>query len=182
MNELLNIILSGLFFILPAGIANMVPVFVKDLKFLNIPIDNNKTFRGKPIFGKNKTWRGLVFATLAGGLVFYLQRFLLGINFFKEISIIDYAAAPILLGFLLGFGAIFGDLIESFFKRQLNIKSGRPWPVFDQMDFVIGALLFSFIIFIPPWQIVVAILVVTPILHPILSFLGYYLGLKKDKW
>ena len=35
-----------------------------------------------------------------------------------EISLIDYSDFSLLLGFLLGFGAILGDLVKSYFKRN----------------------------------------------------------------
>src|SRR5437773_6411567 len=45
-----------------------------------------------------------------------------------------------LLGVLFGAGAMAGDSAKSFFKRRLGVEPGRPWIPFDQLDFVLGAL------------------------------------------
>jgi len=53
------------YFMLPAYFANMAPVIMKNIfKNLAFPIDLNKKINNKPIFGKNKTFRGLFFGIL----------------------------------------------------------------------------------------------------------------------
>ena len=121
--------------LLPAGIANMSPVLFKSINFLKFPVDFNKKFRKKPIFGKNKTYRGFFFGILMAIITVHIET-LLGVDNFVGFS------NPLLLGLLLGFGALFGDLIKSFFKRQLNIKPGKPFIPFDQLDWVLGSLIF----------------------------------------
>ena len=101
MNFFLHIL--GIFFLLlPAGIANMAPVLVKKIQFLNFPIDFGKRIGGKEILGKNKTFRGIFFGTLAGILTAYFQTKIH--DFVAPFALIDYATVnPALLGFLLGF-------------------------------------------------------------------------------
>ncbi|WXG40634.1 MAG: CDP-2,3-bis-(O-geranylgeranyl)-sn-glycerol synthase [Candidatus Freyarchaeum deiterrae] len=91
-------------------------------------------------------------------------------------------APTIFHGFLLSFGALIGDLIGSFIKRRLNLERGRPAPPLDQLDFIIGALLFSFIDFIPPIEIIIVLVVLTPIIHLAANIIGYKLRLKKEPW
>ena len=43
--------------------------------------------------------------------------------------------------FSLCFGALIGDIIESFFKRRIGKNRGEDWIIFDQLDFIIGALI-----------------------------------------
>ena len=102
------------------------------------------------------------------------------ISFFKDLSILDYSNW-LSIGFLLGIGAITGDSVKSFFKRRFNIKPGKPWIPFDQTDFIIGALLFISIIYIPELKIIIAALVVSFILHITVSHIAYYLKLRKVK-
>jgi CDP-2,3-bis-(O-geranylgeranyl)-sn-glycerol synthase len=45
----------------------------------------------------------------------------------------------------MSFGAIFGDLIESFIKRRLKIPSGAPFTPRDQTDYIVGMIVFSYI-------------------------------------
>ena len=116
-------ILSCLYFFLPAYVANMAPVFAKKLPFLGIPIHAK-------LFGKNKTWRGIIVAVLSGGLVFWIQKLLYNSGF-VTFSIIDYADFSLLLGFLLGAGAILGDLVKSYYKRKAEIPPGESWAGFS---------------------------------------------------
>nr|MDO8080708.1 CDP-2,3-bis-(O-geranylgeranyl)-sn-glycerol synthase [Candidatus Freyarchaeota archaeon] len=85
-------------------------------------------------------------------------------------------------GFLLSFGALIGDLIGSFIKRRLNLERGQPAPPLDQLDFITGALVFSFIVFIPPLEIIIILLVLTPVIHLTANIVGYKLRLKKEPW
>ncbi|MDD5192995.1 MAG: CDP-archaeol synthase [Candidatus Nanoarchaeia archaeon] len=166
-------------FFLPAGIANMSPVLFKFIKFLNYPVDLNKKIKGKSIFGKNKTYRGLFFGILLSIIFVYIQSFVF--PFTNRISLINYPEENLIwLGFLLGFGALFGDLIKSFFKRQLNISPGKSWIPFDQIDWIVGAVIFVQVyVHISLIQSIIAI-VFFAILHPIINILGYLLRLKNN--
>ena len=167
------LILKALYFFLPAYVANMAPVLLKWIPF-NKPIHEKK-------FGSHKTWRGLITATLMGGLIFYLQK-LAYIYGFTKIALIDYSGFTILLGFLLGFGAIFGDLVKSYYKRKIGIKPGESWKFWDQLDFVIGGILFSFFVYVPTVSVIVILLIISPLLHIAVNHLGYWLKIRKNAW
>ncbi len=171
----LNLILACFYFMLPAYIANMTPVFVKGYKFLENPIN-------KKLFGKNKTWRGLVFAVLAAGFVALFQFYFYPV--IPNFGLIDYNNAKLVFAaaLLLGIGAILGDMVESFFKRRLNIAPGKPWMPFDQLDFVIGALALVCIVYLPTLEIVLIILIMSPILHLLVNFIGYKLKIRESRF
>jgi len=87
----------------------------------------------------------------------------------------------ILIGFLLGFGALLGDALGSFLKRRLGIGRGKPAPILDQLDFLIVALiLVSFVVELNVFFVVIAI-VLTLVMHLIANGGAYLLGLK-DVW
>ena len=178
---MLESIISIFWLLLPAGIANMSPVLFKWLPVLAKPVDFNKKFKKKPIFGRNKTWRGLVCGTLVAILIVYVQKLLY--PYMKAYSFVDYSGTNfVLLGFLLGFGALAGDLVESFLKRQRNTPPGKSWPPWDQIDWIIGALLLvSFFVPLSAEMIVIALLLFG-ILHPMINLLGYVLKIKKNKF
>ncbi len=165
------LILKSLYFFLPAYIANMAPVLFKWLPW-GVPIHERK-------FGRNKTRRGIVVGILAGGLVFWIQKYAY-VRGFDQWALIDYGGFTVALGFLLGAGAVLGDLVKSYYKRRRNIKPGQPWPLWDQLDFVIGGLVFSFFIYVPPAEVALVLIVVSPFLHVVFSYLGYMLKLKKE--
>lgn len=74
MASVLIMILQGMWLLLPAAVANIAPVLVKKINFLNSPVDFGATFFGKSLFGRNKTWRGFFFGVLAGLLFIFVQR------------------------------------------------------------------------------------------------------------
>ncbi|MFH1438987.1 MAG: CDP-2,3-bis-(O-geranylgeranyl)-sn-glycerol synthase [Candidatus Woesearchaeota archaeon] len=187
---ILKLILQTLWLFLPALLANLTPPLMKKVNLLNKPIDFNLKFRGKRLLGDNKTIRGLVFGVIVGILIALLQSFLYqydtfisDIHIFQWFSVIDYSGLGIFniifLGFLLGFGALFGDMVESFFKRQIGIKPGRPFFPFDQIDFLIGAIAFLTIIYMPSWQIIVTLLIIGILLHLLANLIGYLIGVNK---
>jgi CDP-2,3-bis-(O-geranylgeranyl)-sn-glycerol synthase len=172
-------LIKAFWFFGPAGLANIAPVIVKKIDFLNSPVDFGKKFKGKRIFGSHKTFRGFFFGIIASILGVYLQM-LLDI---RSINLIDYNNINIiLLGFLLGFGALFGDLIESFIKRQLSISPGKPFWFFDQVDWVFGGIAFSLLYVRLGLRYYLFIIIMFAIIHPLVNLLGYFLGIKKNKF
>lgn len=163
---------------LPAGIANMSPVIFKWLPILNYPVDFNKTINNKRIFGDHKTYRGLFFGILMAIITVYVEK-----QIIKSNSLIDYQQVnAIYLGFLLGFGALGGDLIKSFFKRRFNVQPGVSWVPFDQLDWIVGALLAVSIYQCLSWKAWLIALFFAVILHPLVNLFGYCLGIKKNKF
>ena len=174
-------LLSCFYFMLPAYFANMAPVIVRRINFLKIPIDFYRKIENKPVFGMNKTFRGLVFGVSFAIIISYLQHFIYVNGIFIDLAFTDYANW-LLFGFLMGFGAIFGDLIESFVKRRLNYAPGRAFVPFDQIDFVVGALVFVYPIVILSMNKVLAIIVLSFILHITINHLAFYTDIRREKW
>lgn len=181
---MLNLILSSIYFILPAYFANMSPILFKWIPFGGSPI-NEKAF------GSHKTWRGF-YVGYIGALLILLLQFYLQKNGLtqpveypnvKAATLLDYQSINLFLyAFLFGVGAITGDLIKSFFKRRIKIAPGQPWFPFDQLDFVIFTFLFLWPFFLPPWQVILTIFIITPLLHFLTNVLGYFFKVKKVWW
>lgn len=178
-------ILALVWLFLPAGIANMAPIFVSKipgLANLELPMDFGKTFRGKRIFGAHKTVRGFVSGILFAVATVWVQKELyLNSENIRTVSLLDYSTVNILLlGSLLGAGALIGDAVESFFKRQIGIESGKSWFPYDQIDYIIGAAVFLAPIHSLRAIEYVLLLITFFILHILFTFIGYNLKLKKD--
>jgi len=178
-----NDILSALWFFAPAGLANMTPVLVAKLPYLhklNWPIDGGKTFRDKPIFGPNKTYRGFFFGFLIALLMVVWQKWAVDSGTWSdELAWIDYSTINVLvLAAAFSFGALGGDALESFVKRQLGIKAGQSWFPFDQLDYILGGLLLSGALVELKPSHVFMVLVVWFVIHPVSTVIGWSIGLK----
>jgi len=161
-----NLVIDALVFIFPAYCANAVPVIFGGGR----PLDGGHLFLdGKPIFGSHKTVRGFISGLVVGTLV--------GVGL--SLLNIDYS---VLLGFAVSLGALLGDLTEAFVKRRLDLAPGASLPVADQLDFVVGALLFSLFVSPPSWQVAVIVIIVTPPIHLLTNLFAYRIGLKKEPW
>src|SRR3990170_7780532 len=123
------LIVEALKFIFPAYCANAAPVLAGG----GLPMDFGKNFLdGKRILGKNKTWRGFFFGWTIGILV--------GL---AEGAVFGPVSFSVLFSVLTPLGALLGDLTGAFIKRRLGIAPGGLLPVIDQIDFVVGAVVFS---------------------------------------
>lgn len=182
----LKFIISCLYFFLPAYLANMTPPIAKRLNILNSlakPIDFNKSFLGKPIFGSHKTWRGVILAFFAGFLTSLFQGVLYNFQFFKEISLLNYSKINLLFfAFLISFGAILGDLFFAFVKRRINLKPGAPFLPFDQTNYVISNSILLGLIFKIEISVWIFLFITTFFLHIIVNRIGYYLKIHSAKW
>ncbi len=170
-----------LYLALPAFIANMIPIVAAKIGIcprLASPIDANKTFRNRAILGKNKTWRGLITGTVSGALIALVQFYL---PFFDEIKM-DTVSTTLLFGAAAGFGALFGDAIASIIKRQSNIPSGKPFIPLDQIDYILGFILFT-IPFVN-WSLwdIILLLVFALIMNPVTNITAYLFGIKNTYW
>lgn len=173
--------LKCFYLMLPAYFANMAPVIVKRVKFLVYPVDFGKEINKEPLFGRNKTFRGLFFGVLFAVIISYLQFVGYNTEFLRGISFFSYDNWPV-FGFLMGIGALAGDLVESFFKRRAGIKPGGKFIPLDQTDFVIGALIFVMPVFALTWNIFLISLVLSFVLHILVNHAAFYLKIRNEKW
>ncbi|MBR9700074.1 CDP-archaeol synthase [Candidatus Woesearchaeota archaeon] len=182
----MQIILESMYFLVPAYFANMAPVLAQKarlLKQLDYPLDHKLKQRGKRLMGDHKTYRGLFIGVITGIFLAFVQQSLLNVSWFNSISVIDYSR-PVLLGTLMGLGAMIGDAVASYFKRMLGIKPGDKWIPFDQLDFVAGALIFVAPLYYAlfSWQFLFTALLASFMLHVTVNHLAFYLKIRKEKW
>ncbi|MEM3696841.1 MAG: CDP-2,3-bis-(O-geranylgeranyl)-sn-glycerol synthase [Candidatus Bathyarchaeia archaeon] len=163
--DITQLIIEALKFIFPAYCANAIPVITGG----GYPMDfDKKFFDGKPIFGKNKTFRGFFSGLIVGTTVGLLESMLF-----------NY---PIAFGLLLSLGALFGDLAGAFLKRRLGMAPGDLLPIIDQIDFIVGAILFSLPLSLLDLSLAITVLIITPPIHLLTNFAAYKLGLKSNPW
>jgi CDP-2,3-bis-(O-geranylgeranyl)-sn-glycerol synthase len=153
------------------------------LRRWNAPVDGGRTRGGQPWLGPHKTWRGFVAGMVIATITLWLQQQLVADSSWLEqiTETIDYTTLPILiLGPLLGLGALGGDALKSYFKRRLNRTSGSSWLPFDQLDYIIGAIVVSLpfaLLSVTQYAWAAAIYFA---LHLAVSYAGYLVGLKQQ--
>jgi len=175
-------ILTAIVFFIPAGLANAAPVFANKIPLLNrwkTPLDFGKSWDGMRIFGDNKTWRGLasgIFVGIAtGGLIYIINP-----DFINKLEIVPLApfVDTLVIGGALGLGALIGDAVESFFKRRAGVPAGKSWFPFDQIDYIVGGLVFTIPLVHLSALGYVWILIVWFGMHLVVSYIGFMLHLK----
>jgi len=167
---------------LPAYVPNNVAVVLGGGR----PIDGGRTWGGARLLGDGKTWRGLVAGTLAG-LLLALVLGALAPTVGAALGV-ALPGFPLAAAVGLALGAMLGDIAGSLFKRRTGRERGAPFPVLDQLDFAAGALLLALVL-APTWTlatftpaVLLAVVVLTPLLHVGTNVIGYWLGLKREPW
>lgn len=200
-HDVVLIIAISFIFVAPAYATNAsMVVFGRN----GTPIDGGRNFTdGKRIFGNGKTWQGLgggvITGTLVGILLLVLSIFLFWPFVQNQIEnplypmVLDnpiylemFFNPPFHLGllrvFLISLGAPLGDLIGSFIKRRLNLERGAPAPIIDQLDFLLGAVFLTYIVFALNWMYIIFALLVTLLLHVLANTFAFKLGYSKEPW
>lgn len=145
---------------IPAYLANAAPVLCGGGK----PLDGGRTWRGHPLLGSHKTVRGTLSGIVVGTAVGLMQ-------------------LEALKGLLMAVGAVSGDIIVSFVKRRIGLSPGSPFPVADQLGFILAAMaLASLVPPRPTWERVIAIIVATVPIHLITNIFAWLLKLKRNPW
>ena len=181
--------MSAIWVFLPVlgGALAHAPVLALDLlKPLKRPLDGGARFRGRRLFGDNKTWRGaiviVVGVTITTLLLSHWERW------WSELpgDLTEHAALP--YGLLLGLGVVLGELPNSFLKRQLDIAPGEQrrslggvlLSIYDQADFVpVVWLLLLPLWAMGVWQAALVFAVVVAV-HLVINVIGYAIGARKS--
>jgi CDP-2,3-bis-(O-geranylgeranyl)-sn-glycerol synthase len=165
---------------LPAYVPNSAAAAVGG----GVPVDGGRYWAdGRRILGDGKTIRGLFGGVLIGCVVGGIQIFAQKIPFLSGFPQLNFYVV-----ILLAAGALTGDMAKSFFKRRAGIDRGGKWPIADQYDFVAGAFIFlligdtAFAISTLTLPVIIAILILTPVLHRLVNIIGYKMGVKDVPW
>jgi CDP-2,3-bis-(O-geranylgeranyl)-sn-glycerol synthase len=186
--DILLVIPRAFWLLLPMLIPNSIAVLVGG----GTPVDFGRKMRdGTRVLGDGKTWRGLI-----GGVTLSMALGVLQWGIATELNEPDWSWGDfyptLFILFLLAFGAMAGDLIGSFIKRRINKDQGAKFPVLDQYDFFIFAVILLLFLqtewfidnFIEDEYLIgfIGIIIIIPLLHRGLNIIGYKLGKKDVPW
>lgn len=185
--DILNLIIYSIYIMIPAYLANGSALVFGG----GTPLDfGHNAWDNRRLIGDGVTWRGTICAGLFGGVVGLLLALLasygLGDYFFGLLTTnVSFSQNMLLqglvLGLILGYGALIGDAIGSFIKRRLNFERGKPVPLLDQLDFVVVALLLISTQVSLTWSMIIIILVLSVGFHLGANIFAYLINLK-DVW
>ncbi|MFA6530924.1 MAG: CDP-2,3-bis-(O-geranylgeranyl)-sn-glycerol synthase [Candidatus Micrarchaeia archaeon] len=171
MQDFIQLIL----FILPAYIANAVPVVLGGGQYLDFGM---KFGDGERIFGNGKTIRGFIAGVASGTVAAAILAIYLPLPFFANAQLQFFG------GFMLALGTMVGDAIGSSIKRRMKMQPGKQF-VLDQLSFLIVALIFVFP-FVNPSVYepvgIVFLFVLTYLMHSGTNLLANKMGLKSVPW
>lgn len=176
------LLVTALWAMLPAYLPNNVAVLAGGGR----PIDGGRRLGGSRLLGDGKTWRGAAAGVLAGiGVGLLLNRLAPAATEGLGVAVPTFP-----FGAMVGLaaGAVLGDIGASFLKRRTGRERGAAFPGVDQLDFVVGALLVTALL---AWdwvqtvftlEVLVVVLLLTPVLHVGTNVIAYTLGLKDEPW
>lgn len=169
-NDLILYIQIGLLPLIITNILHMLIVKYNICGWLNKPLSIS-------LFGKNKTWRGLIFIPLLN-----IPIVLCSISFFEVANI-----NPILIGFLLGFAYVLFELPNSYIKRRMGIAPGETHPTkkiffksMDKIDSAFGVALMYYLLGFTGILTTLFLFIFNSSVHIILSFILVRLRIKKN--
>lgn len=165
----MNRVFELIYLMLPIYVANMAPPFVKYWHGWNRPISAR-------LLGNHKTVVGFFLGIAAAILTTLVQS-----RIHWQSDLVNYEQW-FLLGLSCGCGAMIGDSVKSYFKRQLRIASGRSWVPADQLDFVLGGLLALSFWARLGWLDVITILTLSFVGDIIVNHLSFQLGIRDTRW
>lgn len=175
-------IISAIYFYLPGAFANMGATFGRFIPFfkdLTQPVDRGIKYRGIQLVGDHKKLGSFLFGALFGILFALFKVFVLD-NYFQDFLLLEQSPMKnMILYTIISFGAVTGDLIKSFFKRQLKITPHSAWIPFDEIDHTTTSLLLVKIFFPISWLAISTIIFIYLFLHAGANVLGFLIGVKK---
>jgi len=194
--DIILVLFTALWLLFPAMTSNSLAAIFGG----GTPMDFGRSWHGKRILGDGKTWRGFFSGIILGTLVGFAQMFLIAL--LMDANLVLYSAthwgfgatyldaAPLLV--VLCSGALLGDATKSLVKRRLGMERGHKVPVLDWYDFLVGALILSFIFYFNwtldnlflnyNWIGLIFLLILIPPMHRLFNMIGYKLGKKDVPW
>ena len=175
-----SVVVNAFWIMIPAYIPNSAAALIKG----TFPMDFGKSLAdGKRVIGDGKTFRGFFGGVICGILAGCIQ-----IWAYNQYHLEFLPQHTLLSITLLSVGSMVGDVVASFLKRRRGMNRGEEWAFVDQYDFLIGAFILL-IIFDWSWvhenipvAVLIAIIIMTPLLHRAVNMIGYKLGFKDVPW
>lgn len=182
--------IRAIWLILPvvmAGLGHVLLLKTRLLQPLALPVDGGRQWKGRPLLGPNKTWRGVLVMTVLTGWLTSLQAATERRMHLREVGVgRNYRLRPWPAGSIVGLAYCLAELPNSFLKRRLGVPPGGRSEraahlqyLVDQLDSVIGCLLALRMVYRPQRGEMMPAFVLGSLAHIAVDQLLYRLGVKR---
>ena len=173
-------LIESVWIILPAYAANGFAPLARGKRRVDF---GRKFIDGRPLLGRGKTWEGLVLSLFAATVVGTIEQLAFPyLPFDQSPILLTIAPMSAYLGFVLGLGAMLGDMAGSFLKRRLKLPPGSPAPILDQDDFIVGALGLAALVTFVKLEWFLLLMTITPVIHVTANYIAFRLRVKNTRW
>ncbi len=180
MQEIISNFWLAVYFLIIPFAANAFPPLSKG----RIPIDRGKLFvDGRRILGDGKTVEGFVFG-MAGGIMFtyILSKMYDAINITALSFGFSVPRIELWQGAVVAFFSLLGDVAGSFIKRRVGLERGAKFPVLDQLDFVVGAVVAYVLFFKISLLTIFFMCAIAFVIHRAGNIVGFVIKVKRVPW
>ncbi len=172
-------LIKAIWILIPAGTANIFPPLAKGRK----PIDFGLKIGGVRILGDGKTWEGAIVGYLAGLTVGLIEMYSQPtINVWLSAQDIVLPQLTLIIILIIPLAVLIGDMLGSIIKRRFNMDRGAEAPILDQLDFIIGVILFTYTMIEYTKTMIILLLVTTYFIHRLASYIAFKIKVKKEPW
>ena len=172
-------LIKAIWILIPAGTANIFPPLAKG----KAPIDFGLKIGKNRILGDGKTWEGTIVGYTAGTIVgliqLYLQPSLITILNPQGIILPELT---LLIVLIIPLAALVGDMFGSVIKRRFKMNRGAEAPLLDQLDFIIGVILFTYLLIDYTTTMIILLLITTYFIHRFASYIAFKIKIKREPW
>jgi hypothetical protein len=156
---------------------------------LAVPIDRGVYFRGKRLFGDNKTYRGFMAMAVGTGIGFVLLGQAVSGGRLERLSLLPAGLMALLLGMAVGTVAMLAELPNSTIKRQLDLPPGQQMKglsrltflVLDQVDILMGAWLVLAFVVSPTLGLLLGSFLFVYRGHQLITMVGHRMGMRATR-
>ena len=177
MVDFFQAVAQAFWIVAPAYAANAFPPLVGGKR----PLDFGKRLGKNRIFGDGKTWEGTFFG-IVFGVFFGILQIVVQSRSDVPTEFSFLMKMNLTLVVLIAVGAIIGDIIGAFIKRRLGIPRGAPLLPLDQLDFLMGAIVFASFVTTMWLESIIFLFIVTPLIHWLANLIGYRYRVKREPW
>ena len=178
----MNLIFTYIYFYLPGAMANIganIGRFIPGFRDMTTAVDMGMKLNGIRLIGDHKKIGSFIFGVLFGTIVGIIKTLYIDHYFPGHLLLHLDMTRNILMYAIISFGALSGDLVKSFIKRQLRRPEHSPWIPFDEIDHTTVSLLLAKIFFPIGWGDILGIIVLIFFLHLAANVVGYHLKVKE---